>query len=173
MSRDSAVYPTRRVPFLLVASCLACLVQPLGCMLLLEDPPSRSESQDEVRGDGQGKACTDEEPSCVDAFSIDVCEEGTVQNYDCDEVCASSGRASSDCTGSQCQCDQATDQLCEDAVSGACICLEWAEQPACIESEIVEKYRSCYEDEDAVLICFGQQVSDGTIDCVAAAQACL
>jgi len=173
MNRDSKLDRARRVPYGLAAAA-GCLVQSLGCMLLLEDPPSSGESQDEVLADSrQGEACTDEEPSCVDAFSIDVCEEGTVQDYDCDEVCAPSGRASSDCTGSQCVCDQTTDQLCEDAVSGVCFCLEWAEQPACIESDLADKYRSCYEDGDAVLICFGQQVSDGTINCAAAAQTCL
>lgn len=126
-------------------------------------------------GSRQGQSCTGEEVSCAGADTIDVCESGTFQSYSCGEACSYAGFGSNGCGRDMCQCGEPTNAQCANGVIGFCACIEWAGAGACTDNELSGWYTACHQGDpelNPMMMCFSNYVSNGSIDCVAAAEAC-
>jgi len=122
-----------------------------------------------------GPECSGEELTCIDAATVGACESGSFTPYACNEVCDYYGFYSEGCSADDCQCGDPNNYECLDGVSGLCACLEWADAGSCSNEDYNSYYGGCHQNDPdfAVVACFGHYVSGDTVDCEAAASACL
>jgi hypothetical protein len=121
------------------------------------------------------ESCSGEELQCGGGDVLKACEDGEFVDYTCTDVCDYFGFFSDGCSADQCQCGDTNDPECLDGMSGFCACAEGAGSP-CTDEDANALYGACHQDDPDVapmLKCFENYVSGGSIDCSAAANACL
>lgn len=175
----------------------ACLlfVGSLGAMLMgCDDGPSVRDDDDEGDENGQSTAtggsvttsggpsspppesCADGELQCGGVDTIEECQNDTWSAYSCSDICElEMGFTSNGCSGDQCQCGKPIDQDCAVGVSAVCACMEAGGGTACTSNDMQEGYFACYQgDPDYSFVwCYSLYVEGNTVDCDAAASACL
>ncbi|MFO0636963.1 MAG: hypothetical protein U0168_29380 [Nannocystaceae bacterium] len=115
--------------------------------------------------------CEEGSFACVDD-SIEACDNGTIHEYSCADVCATQGWSTSGCNGDQCSCDGYLDQDCALGVAAFCACLE-AAGVSCSDDDQQDFYLQCYLGDAPEFACFANYVSNSQVDCVSAESACL
>jgi hypothetical protein len=113
---------------------------------------------------------------------MSLCINGTYQTLNCTTACTTLGFEVGPCEDPNgCACGYPTNAACENAVNAFCACVEGTDTPCDGSDPVTDPlnlYVTCHLNdppEDATfLLCVGDQVdSEGTIDCQAAADACI
>ena len=106
-------------------------------------------------------------PVCLDDANLQLCVSGYYEVHSCASICELHGYGGGACAAGSCECGAAANEKCAAGAQAVCACI------GCDYGEFETAYASCELSQNPFVACFAEWVSDGRIDCAAAAEACL